>query len=65
MKKLSNIELDTLKQLVDKARGVIKAEYDKALNCKDAAGADGTSDYYYWEGYITAMDLADSLLMQD
>ena len=60
-----NSELDTLKELVDKARRIIRAEYDKALDCKAAAEADGTSDYDYWEGYVTAMDLADSLLIQD
>ena len=60
-----NSELNTLKEMVDKARRIIRAEYDKALDFKSAAEADGTSDYDYWEGYVTAMDLADSLLIQD
>lgn len=57
--------LESFNDQLDKARRVIKAEYDKALDFKAAAEADGTSDYDYWEGYVTAMDLADSLLMQD
>jgi hypothetical protein len=50
---------------IDDIIRVLKTESDKAAEHKKSAEADGTSDYDYWEGYLTAIDLAIDLLHYD
>ena len=50
---------------IDDIERILKVESDKAAKCRDAAEIDGTSDYDYWEGYLTAIDLAIDLLHYD
>jgi len=41
---------------------LISKEALMAEQNKDLAEADGTSDYYYWQGYIEALDCAIDLV---
>lgn len=49
----------------DSIHDYVKVISQKALmaeQSKDLAEADGTSEYYYWEGYLAALDCAIDLV---
>ncbi len=41
----------------------LKQRINEARKSQSIAEADGNSDYYYWEGYVTALDFIDDLLI--
>lgn len=38
---------------------------ENAQKHKDFAEADGSSDYYYWDGYINALEAISSYDLED
>jgi len=60
-----NEDQKTTTAVIDDVIKLLKAQADKAAEHRDAAEADGTSDYDYWEGYLAAIDLSIDLLQYD
>jgi hypothetical protein len=45
------------------AQQVIANRIDNAYRHKDKAKQEGNSDYYYWDGYITALESIEGLVL--
>ncbi|MFZ4104840.1 hypothetical protein [Flavobacterium sp.] len=45
---------DPIKRIIK----ILTQKANEAEQLKDAAEADGNGNYYYWDGYLTALDFA-------